>query len=284
MSAAPDCLSHALAHGRQGRACFPVAADGRSPLIKGGCHSASTDPARLTEMFSRPCNLAIATGAPSGVLVLDVDCKGADGNTTLAALEVANGALPETWEVLTPSGGRHLYFVLPDRPHRNRVGFAPGLDVRTTGGSVCAPPSRRADGDYRWKRTPSACGLAALPEWLFLLIAPPEVARPVVAPLRVDSRDRAARYVISAVEGECGAVAKTPANSGRNHRLFVASAKLGELVGGGLLPEDVATSALELAAEECGLGRDDGWHSVRATIQSGLRRGFDQPRMLEVGR
>lgn len=279
-----DNLIFALSYARLGLACFPVAEDGRSPLIKGGCHAASKDPDRLAEMFRRHCNVAIATGAASRVMVLDVDTKGSDGRTTLAALEDQYGTLPETWEVSTPSGGSHIYFALPAASHRNRVGFAPGLDVRTSGGSVCAPPSRRVDGVYSWKRSPKACVLAPVPDWLFNLIAPPEPPRAPAVPLRLDNRDRAARYVISAVEGECQAVAATARNSGRNHRLFLAAARLGELVGGGLLPEDAASSALERAADACGLGKDDGWRSVRATISSGLRRGLNQPRVWEVAR
>jgi putative DNA primase/helicase len=44
------------------------------------------------------------------------------------------------------------------------------------------------------------------------------------------------------------------------------------LVEAGILRRGFADAALECAAEECGLVRDDGLASVHATIDSGLRR------------
>jgi len=87
--------------------------------------------------------------------------------------------------------------------------------------------------------------------------------------------------VAVAVEGECQAVAQT-GSGGRNHRLFQAAARLGELVGAGALSQDVAEDALEIAAADCGLVREDGISAVRASIRSGIGRGVQQPR--EVAR
>lgn len=272
----------ALAYARFGWPVFPVGPDCRTPMIKGGCHSATTDPAKIADMFSAPRNYALATG--HGVFVLDVDRKGADGFATLRDLEALHGPLPLTPEVSTPSGGAHLYFKQPEIEIRNRVGFAPGLDVRTKGGSVCLPPSRRSDGAYVWKRSPRGCEPPEAPGWLIGLIAPPEPVRARPTPLRLSSVDRATRYVVAAVDGECGDLAGMGPNSGRNMRLFQASARLGELVGGGLLPEDAATCALERAAQECGLVGEDGWLAVRATIASGLKRGVASPRSVEGAR
>ena len=274
-------MKTALAYARFGWPVFPVAPDCRTPCVEGGCHAASTDPAKIAVMFAGPRNYALATGY--GVFVLDVDRKGADGFATLASLESENGPLPPTPEVATPSGGKHLYFRQPDFQIRNRVGFAPGLDVRTKGGSVCLPPSKREDGSYRWVRSPRDCDIPDAPPWLLALIAPPEPARRPAPPLKLEGRERALRYVVAAVDGECGELGAMGPNSGRNMRLFQASARLGELVGGGVLPEDHARAALELAASDCGLIRDDGVHAVRATIESGMRRGIADPRLVMGG-
>ncbi len=285
-----NMLNVALACASGGWATFPVGADGRSPLVAseekgcGGVHMASRDPDTLRLWFQRPSNISLAAGEKSGVWVLDVDCKTpeADGEASLRALETEYGPLPPTPVSLTPKAGRHLFFKFdPARPLRNRVGFRPGLDVRTTGGSVCLPPSMRSDGAYRWLVTPRACPPPPAPVWLLEVIDPPAPVRSATPPLRLTSGERAVRYVVAAVDGECLAVAKTPANTGRNPRLFQAAARLGELVGSGLLPEDHAADALERAAHDCGLVRDDGMHSVRATIASGLRRGIAQPRLVE---
>lgn len=266
---------------RLGWAVFPVAGDCRRPLIKGGCHAASSDAQQVARLFGREANIALATGRASGVMVLDVDVKGpADGLTTLAVLEDENGRLPPTWEAMTPTGGRHLYFALPAVRLRNRVGFEPGLDLRTDGGSVALPPSRRPDGRYRWIDRPGDLPLAQAPDWLVGLMTPHPApfSQPRTPERRRFGRERTLRYLEAAVDGECGALAAMAANTGRNQRLFVASARLGQLVGARLLGRDQAEAALRRAAFDCGLIRDDGLPAVAATIASGLRRGIANPR------
>lgn len=270
---------------------FPVAGDGRSPLIAGGCHSASVDPAMIARWQARGCNLALACGPASGVLALDIDAKGeVDGFAALAELAAEFGPLPETVESRTPSGGAHLLFAYPTGPDpANRVGIKRyaadgsrrvyrGLDVRAEGGSICLPPSCKPSGAYEWRRSPAVAELAELPPWLLALMRSEPPARPPASPLQLLSVDRMARYVCAAVDGECGELAAMARGSGRNQRLYIASAKLGGLVGAKLLSQDQAEAALERAAAECGLMAEDGPGAVRATIASGLRRGVLQPR------
>ena len=56
-----------------------------------------------------------------------------------------------------------------------------------------------------------------------------------------------------------------------------AALALGHLVGAGALSEAAVRGALEAAASSCGLAKDDGIRSVRATINSGLNRGTTEP-------
>jgi hypothetical protein len=225
-------------------------------------------------------NIAAATGAASGAFVLDIDVKGANGFVTLDNLErVIRSTIPTTWMANTPSGGKHLWFKCPvGRQLRNRVNFAPGLDIRTDGGSVALPPSKRADGVYTWAVKPLDVPLAEAPGWLLRLVDPDLPPRPPTPPIRVGSLDRLARYAASAVDGECREVASMAPNTGRNLRLFQASAKLGELVGAGVVSADIVESNLEAAAYDCGLTAEDGLHAVKATIRSGLNRGIANPR------
>jgi hypothetical protein len=271
-------LAVAIHYARLGLAVFPVAGDCRTPLVKRGLYAAATTEGEVRRLLSgRPDgNISCACGA-TGVLVLDVDTKGADGLATLAELQRRWGKLPPTWRTRIPSGGLHIWFKAPARRVRNRVGFLPGLDVRCDGASVCLPPSRKPSGGYVWEVKPYSAALAALPQWLLALMDPPPPPSPpprfLAAPLRTK-----ARYVAAAVERECAAVAGMPPNSGLNQRLFVAAAWLGELVGADLLPADLAQRALEAAANDCGLVHDDGHRAFAATIASGLARGVQNPR------
>jgi Bifunctional DNA primase/polymerase, N-terminal len=165
----PTPLAAALAYARRGWRVFPVHTPtgdrerpcscqqpgcddpGKNPRTKRGCHDATTDEAQIREWWGRwaSANIGIATGLESGLWVLDVD--GARGEQTLAELESAHGRLPETAEQVTGSGGRHVVFRYT-AGLKNRVRFAPGLDVRTDGGYVVAAPSLHVSGRrYAWE-------------------------------------------------------------------------------------------------------------------------------------
>ncbi len=273
-------IAAAQALAGHGLAVFPVAPDCRRPLTAHGYKGATNDCEAIEALWrDHPrANVAVACGAVSGVFVLDVDVKGANGLRTIAEREAAHGPLPAIWRTATPSGGRHFWFNSPYRALRNRVGFLPGLDVRTDGGSVAVPPSRRHDGAYSWEISPRACSLADAPEWLLQLIDPPLVLRPPASPIRLGSMDRLALYAAAAIDDECRELASMAPNSGRNLRLFQAAANLGQLVGARLLPVAMVEDALEGAAHDCGLLQEDGRHAVLATVRSGLARGIAQPR------
>jgi hypothetical protein len=113
-------------------------------------------------------NLSVVTGAVSGLVVLDVDPRHG-GTASLEGWEREYGALPRTVESRTGGGGRHLYFAHPGREVRNRVGLAPGLDLRGDGGTIVIPPSIHPSGKaYRWRRgcSPDDLDPVAMPDWL----------------------------------------------------------------------------------------------------------------------
>lgn len=120
--------------------------------------------------------VGVLTGAVSGnIFVLDVDVgPGKDGDDSLRALQLQNDDLPDTAEVRTGSGGRHLYFRAPPGVAviRNSAGkLGPGLDIRGEGGFVVAPPSVHASGrPYAWVRTIEDAGIADAPAWLLDLV------------------------------------------------------------------------------------------------------------------
>lgn len=182
----PSCREAALAYAARGWPVLPVwwPIDGRcacgrrgcdkpgkhpiGPLVPHGVKDASSDPSVIRGWFDRypDANVAVATGEASGFDVLDVD--GDEGKATLADLERAHQPLPTTPEALTGSGGVHELFA-HRAGLRNAVKFAPGLDVRTTGGYIVAAPSLHVSGRrYAWEveHDPFETPLAPWPDWL----------------------------------------------------------------------------------------------------------------------
>lgn len=178
-----SCSQGALSYASSGWAvlplCWPDAAGhcacgrkhtgrdiGKAPLTPHGVKDASTDERVVRRYWCTPdANVGIATGAVSGLVVLDVD--GPDGVASLAGKTI-----PPTPCVLT-SNGKHFYFRHPGGVIRNFVKKLPGLDLRGDGGYVVAPPSTHLSGkQYMW--LPGAehwtMQLADIPNWLLELI------------------------------------------------------------------------------------------------------------------
>lgn len=163
-------LDEAVQYAQRGWSIFPCIRNGKTPATKRGFKDAVKDPEAAKALFSQypGCNIAIATGEVSGIFVLDIDEKnGAGGGESLRQLEAQYGKLPDTVEALTKNGGRHLYF-----KHVQgigcRTGVRPGIDVRSTGGYVVAPPST----GYEWEASswPDTTPIADAPEWLIKLL------------------------------------------------------------------------------------------------------------------
>ena len=113
--------------------------------------------ALIVALRPRPINLGLV---PAGnVLVLDIDPRNG-GPETLRSLEARYGALPPTLGVYTGGGGEHRYwYIEPGQPRRSSIG--PGLDIKTAGGLLVAPPSVHLTGRrYAWMNrhlTPAHC-------------------------------------------------------------------------------------------------------------------------------
>lgn len=142
-------------------------------LIPNGLKSATTDPERIREWWNRwpDANIGIVTGAKSGFVALDIDPP--EGEESMTDLEQQHGAIPDTVENITGSGGRHILFRCPDWYVPNSVGknggIAPGLDIRGDGGYIIVPPSVHSSGNrYEWEALhhPTETELAEIPRWL----------------------------------------------------------------------------------------------------------------------
>jgi Bifunctional DNA primase/polymerase, N-terminal/Primase C terminal 1 (PriCT-1) len=140
-----------------------------------GVTNATTDAQQIRLWWTRwpEANIGIATGAESGLVVLDVD-PNKGGALALEDLLVVHGALPETVESLTGGGGRHVAFQHQGSEIKNSASkLGAGLDIRGDGGYVIAPPSLHASGcRYEWEASshPTDVPLAPMPEWLLELV------------------------------------------------------------------------------------------------------------------
>ena len=156
----------ALALARRGFHIFPCRPRDKRPATPNGLKDATTDPDIIQAWWQHQPdnNIAIATGAASGIFVLDID--GLDAEAMLRRLEAEHGALPPTVEVIT-ARGRHIYFRWPQEPVRNSAGkIGTHIDVRGEGGYVLCPPSIHPSGRrYCWS-VDSADRVADAPSWL----------------------------------------------------------------------------------------------------------------------
>lgn len=158
-------LEHALRLLERGFAVFPLQHKKKIPYAKSkGFVEASTSPELARGVWTtRPSsNIGIATGKPSGIVVLDID--GAEG---YQFLESRGYEIPETLTVITGKG-KQYYFKAPEAEMNNRAsmgGKETKVDFRGDGGYVVAPPSIHPSGAvYEFEDWDTE--VADCPQWL----------------------------------------------------------------------------------------------------------------------
>lgn len=162
-------LEQALRLAERGFFVFPVVPDGKLPAIKNWVEKATRDAEQISKWWSnRDYNIGISTtrfGDGKALCVVDVDTKeGKDGERSLLQLELQGQELPVTLEQATPSGGRHLVYLV-DAPLRQGVDvLGNGLDIRSRGGFILGPGSEI--GGRKYAQINGHGVLAAAPGWL----------------------------------------------------------------------------------------------------------------------
>lgn len=277
-------LDHALTYAGRGWPVFPLRPSGKAPDTAHGFKDATTDAGQIRSWWGGAGTgrgIGLATGAPSGVWVLDLD--GQPGLRSVQALEATHEALPTTLCARTGGGGLHLFWRMPDgRAVRNRTAVEPGIDVRGTGGYVVLPPSGHPSGQaYAW--VDEAVAVAEAPAWLLDLVAPlprtapppPPVAPQAPAGGTVTNPWAYARAALArAVEAVRGA-----GEGGRNDTLNRETHAISRFVSGGWLARADVEADLQLAAEQAGLRPAE----ARKTIESALGAArSDLPEVAEV--
>lgn len=158
-----SALEAALFYVKDGWAVVPCR--DKKPLIGGkiknaGHTAASRDKGLIREWFTEKFKGAGVAIRLDGHILLDVDVK--DGKPGLASYDTLADTfdLPATLTQLTPSGGRHHIFKLPDSLPAGYLGNwtdflaaegLGGIDIKTGTGGLChVEPTRTDKGVYRW--------------------------------------------------------------------------------------------------------------------------------------
>lgn len=163
---------------------------GKHPRTEHGVKDASGNPEVIRSWWNEwpTANVGVATGNASGVIVVDVDPRNG-GDDSFEELESLHGKFPETAEVVTGGGGRHLYYRVPTDSgvtYRNvpKLGDLPGVEVKGDNGYVVAPPSNHKSGyEYEWEATHGLedVEIAPAPQWLLDAVTVKKKAAKLVA-------------------------------------------------------------------------------------------------------
>ena len=113
---------------------FRLRANDKKPVGKGWQKEAAQDATAWAN--GKDFNVGVATG--DGLLVVDIDMKdGVDGETNWKGL----GIEESSFQVKTPSGGRHIYYTTDVDVANSASQLCDGVDIRGVGGYVVGPGS-----------------------------------------------------------------------------------------------------------------------------------------------
>ena len=212
----------------------------KTPACKNGFKDATTDPARIRELFASPHAklIGVPTGPASGFDYLDLDPRHKSDEWE------ARYKLPATRIHLTQSGGKHVLFKSNADVRNSQSKIAPGLDVRGKGGFIIWWP---AFGCEVWLDT----DIAPWPADLLALATAPKPRSPREARINraVNSPtpDAAKQALADAVK-----VIEALVEGERHEAIRGICMSIASLVNGDMLDEDDAHDAISEASRVCG--------------------------------
>lgn len=139
---------------------------GKHPRTFRGSLDATTDLTQIEEWWQKwpSANIGIRTGVASGIMVLDIDPRNG-GDETLERYIEQFGALPDSPTVSTGGNGRHFYYQFVSGTKSTPL--QDGIDLKSEGGYVVAPPSLHASGTaYAWLVLPTNVAIGEAPDWV----------------------------------------------------------------------------------------------------------------------
>jgi hypothetical protein len=269
--------------GHWGWPVFPCQWQGehrKQPLTPNGFKDATCDPVQIIAWWTRwPLALiGVPTGKPSGINVLDIDCK--NGKWGFDALyDLGRVILDDTVLAHTSSGGSHVYYAMGEQPipsTRDQLGS--GLDTRGEGGYIIVPsPS----SGYAWDPHHALGEVELLPAPLWLIPSEPqrEPAKPV------ERAQGLSPYAEAAVDSACSNIVRAP-NGKQEETLTGEAYSIGRLAGAGAVPEGWARRKLHSAASRIpDFDTKHRWKAkdVEKRVNSAFDRGMRCPREVRHG-
>jgi hypothetical protein len=164
-----NTLEWALLYAERGWHVHPLIPSGhgsksKRPATAHGFYDATTDSDTIRQWFGNKTkyNLGIRTGKESGIVIIDIDPR--NGGTLENIGQYLD--IEKSLQVNTGGGGYHLYYRYHPEVKALNLVFGPGVDIKTDGGYVVAPPSVTGKY-YTWEDWSSPIG--ELPETLISL-------------------------------------------------------------------------------------------------------------------
>lgn len=282
--AADPLLPAALGCVQRGWAVFPIhgiikgrctcghgdcSSPGKHPLTRHGLKDATTDGQQLRQWWTKwpHANIGLATGEPSGNVVIDIDLPSA-----IESLDRLVHKLPGTLTGLTGGGGVHLIYrrAFPIRCTCSRLpgisGNLPGIDLRADDGYIVAPPSLHLTGTrYSW--LDESRELAVAPSWLKQPLREyVDVGDVAEAALEGDGT----AYGLAVLREELDRLRAAQVGT-RNHELNRSTFVLAQLVAGGELVGSAVRDAVLPVALSIGLQESESCQTIESAFTAGLR-------------
>lgn len=234
----------------------------KEPLTRFFPHGATsaTRNLGLIERAIRSCPGALLAARVGHHLVLDVDTR-ADGHAALAKHLAHFGDLPDTWEAVTPTGGRHIWF--QPTGFRTKGTLAKGVEALYGNRLITLAPSERAGGRYRWVKHPLEVELAAAPSWLCEALRFPAEPKRIESDEDPEVRERRARAYMQKMDGACQ-------GQGGSRQTFLAAMIVTR--GFGVDKETAFSILSEWNATSCKPAWSD--HDLKRKINEAIRHGM----------
>src|SRR5579871_343212 len=299
-----DLRGYALTLHKMGFNSIPLAHQSKSATIEWKSFQKNLQTEKEVTLLPWQENIAIING-PNGLRTIDID--NCHNPKILEHILMHLGLDPEyPWITYTPGkgGGYHIHILCHEALSMTNNGVLVGLplsskpsfkqiELRWHSCYTLIPPSIHPEeqAPYQWAfgipSSPPATIPVTLVERIFVSLVKPQKDMPQkevnstnTTPKQQTIKEPAKklfRYDIwahKALTQEVALLQNTPKGN-RNHQLNKSAFNLGQIIGAGLLNQDLVEAELTRTAEFIGLLRNE----IQATLTSGITQGITQPRM-----